>query len=321
VEYHRKLFKLESYDICDEVDMFVDWNLIKFWLWLFAKHKWLIRYPHFVFVAVAKTLFYNYFLYLFRPKYVYSFAEASVTGPLVTLYMNRCGVRHCSIMHGVRIQSVKEAFTYFNTMYVWGDYWMWLFKDLYCKTEAFVCTGHPIVAKFKDVKALKNNNDQAVYNVVFILQMPESQDWGRIKDLIAEIEATTQVRFFLKPHPLYTSVARDYFSGYRLCEMPKEVVLRNFHTFMGYTSTFLVEAFILKKKVILVETGQTWEIPLLGPRVLRVCLPLDKKSRKEFVRFIETPPNKADLHNDHLYINRLSSAKVEVHLQSRSNQL
>lgn len=285
--YVCNVIRIKDYRIEKGNRYVLDRNVLIFWFkkWLFAPAP---RHIAFHLKALLFLCKYNAVMRHYQPRSIYSFMEYSDAGPITTQFLNSRNCRHENIMHGHKDFSVKDsAFSIFNTVYVWGEYYANLFYKLGMETEEYVIIGHPTHRQlFREAYSYGRSN-----GLVVILALPDS-NWPHLAKLSNELQQAG-IEVYFKPHPVYGNAeAIEFFSdrcGKKsvLLEEAVDALNRNC-CFWGGNSSLVIEAWLLSKRIILF--GQT----TFPPEITESCRTLkipdwETLDHDRLVKFIVQP--------------------------------
>lgn len=81
---------------------------------------------------------YSYICNKYNPKEIVTTYESSCVNSVLTLYCHKKNVTHINFMHGEKLFSPLNVLGYFDTMYVWDEHYLSLFKKLKYRVNTYV---------------------------------------------------------------------------------------------------------------------------------------------------------------------------------------
>ncbi|MFG1487466.1 hypothetical protein ABMA77_15430 [Halobacteriovorax sp. RZ-1] len=86
--------------------------------------------PYFILRIIWKLSIYKQIVLEHQPKVIIISGEMNFESSFLTYFCNDLGIEHINIMHGEKYYFIKDSYSYFNSFYVWDEYYINLFKSL-----------------------------------------------------------------------------------------------------------------------------------------------------------------------------------------------
>ena len=222
-------------------------------------------YPELMANILRWTGHYGYALQHFSPHTVIHFFESTASSSLMTAFLHQHEIAHINIQHGERWKTADAAFSAFDEIHVWGEYFRELFHWQKSQAEKIVVAGHPAHLNLCEQSRCENQPrpkrmlliDPCIYGI-------DSFDYPALLRILGRLDSEWEIR--IRRHPtdrradleLLVALNRETRlkeSGIQIMEeRPEEVpideALSRTRVVVGVTSAAMIDAWIAGCKVI-----------------------------------------------------------------------
>lgn len=151
--------------------------------------------PYFIFRSIWKIAIYSEIMDRFAPQRIWVTQEMVFESSLLTHYLNEFSVEHINFQHGDNYFSIQVAFSSFNQLYVWDDFYIDLFKSLRCNIGEF----YTFSALDRLTSAYSQRNVLKYYNQ----ESRSLKDFNRVLDNLVKFATDHDCYLAVRLHPLH----------------------------------------------------------------------------------------------------------------------
>ncbi len=216
--------------------------------WLLS--LWLKKPLSFLFVykLLIKVSRYRSLIETYSPKCIATHSEYSCTSALVTDFCNRNGVKHYNFMHGEKPYYIRDAFFYFNKMFVFDEHYLKLFKTLRAECDLFKVE---VPGKF-----LRNGSHEIKkeYDYCYYLAAEKKTTLRKIFESLYKMKLSGR-KVKVRSHPRWTDtgavdlLSKEFGIEVEDGAIPIEDSLASVDGVISLFSTVLLHASLLRKEI------------------------------------------------------------------------
>lgn len=197
---------------------------------------------------IIKTSFYRFFIEEYHPRAIAINAEFSSASSVMTFYCEHLGISHINIMHGEKLNYIRDSFFRFSKCYVWDEHYKDLFISLRADKDQFVIE-KPESLLFN---ITKYRGTQPRIDYKYMLN--GNTHLSGIADTLHELR-DKGFKVMVRPHPAYTDteLVKHYFDESEIepCTVSIEESLSNSENVIALYSTVLLQAYFSGVNIVI----------------------------------------------------------------------
>lgn len=206
---------------------------------------------YFVLKTSMNLAAYSDMIYCHKPQVLIQYGEFSFSSSILTAYCHRFNIKHIDIMHGEKFFFIRDAYFHYDECYVWGDYYVDLFKSLKADPTQFRIALPPSL----NIKTELHQNSSLYADYKYYLGVCTEEELRSIVESMKPLKKNGKTIKF-RPHPRYSdlTILRKYVSENEIEDTQTVGIvdsISNLTFAVGSYSTVLLQAWYSGKKVIL----------------------------------------------------------------------
>lgn len=159
-----------------------------------------LRYPELLVNAIRWTCYYGFVVRNFAPHTVVHFFESTASSSLMTAYLHQFQIRHIDIQHGERWHTADAAFSAFDEIHVWGEYFRNVFVWQKSHATAILVKGHRgHDALYNDIRPRNQPRRQRLLIIDPYIYGRQTYDYDALVRVLYELDSSWDVR--IRRHP------------------------------------------------------------------------------------------------------------------------
>lgn len=219
-------------------------------------------HPYFTLKMVLKVANYSYMIQTYNPKYFVVHEEFSFTSSIMTSYCNSHGIKHIDVMHGDKLNCIRDSFFRFDKCYVWDKHYEQMLINLKADPSQFIIEIPPSLK----IDVNEYQDERSICDFKYYLTQFTEDEMRLIAKCMNRLnDAGYSVK--VRPHPRYSelSIIKKYLDESYI-ELPQEVnimtSLSNTKCAIGMYTTTLLQAYFSGIEIMLDDVTYKHEYQL-----------------------------------------------------------
>lgn len=218
------------------------WELSSWDVGFFIRHVWL-PHPlsfHYQLRMLSRIARYRPSMMLNPSAFIVS-DEYSAASSLMTLWCQKNSALHINIMHGLRISSIRDAFSAHHRFYFWDESFKKVSEEMHQLADEYIVELPPYL------KVMKMDGPRKEKPILkYYLQAQSRVEMEKLREILSPVLQNYDV--VIRPHPRYTRVAdlEECFKNFTIesTKVPVSISVQEADFVVSRYSTVLFEAWL-----------------------------------------------------------------------------
>lgn len=309
----------------EKLSMYLTLKDIFFFIRCLVYYPRLMLYPHFLFSLLKWICCYSFIVCRYKPRAIVNFFEGSFISSIMTGYLREHNIIHINHMHGERLFQPQLSFCEFDYFYVYGQYWIDLFKHLKCNSNYVIKINsfHKCLYKLRYSKS--RNYDKKILIIHSQILTCASKEYKLLTNVLKNVPKDWKIKYRFHPNEkesgirFFNYLKKEKFSqklgiDIQLDDFQERSIEKSLHTtkvVIGQISAALLEAWIAGCKVIYL--CKTYDLETRYNESRNIFFINFNSNDKEIKKFLLDPPIVNEKENKLIkYVSNVFSKKILI---------